>query len=60
MLYINKMHKSYFKDITIVSFQMSLSSKYLQRLDSTGILWLNMSVLEHWPTNHTPITISFD
>ena len=37
-----------------------LSSKYLQSLDSPGIFSLNFSVLEHWPTSHTPSTISLD
>ena len=40
--------------------QMSLSSKYLQALDSPAILNPRVSVLEDWPTNHTPITISPD
>ena len=39
--------------------QISLSSKYMQGLDTPGILSPNLSVLEHWSTNHTPI-ISID
>ena len=44
----------------ILDSQMSLSSKYLQRLDSPWILSQNFSVLEHWPTNQIPISISLD
>ena len=44
----------------ILGSQISLSSKYLQSLHSSGILSPNCSILEHWPTNHMPITISLD
>ena len=40
--------------------QMSLSSKYLQALDSPAIFSQNVSILEHLPTNHTPITAILD
>ena len=45
---------------SILGIQMSLSSKYVQALDPPGILSPNFSVLEHWPTNQTPIIISLD
>ena len=46
--------------IIIFGSPMSLSSKYLRALDTPGILSKNLSVLEHWPTNHIPIIISLD
>ena len=42
------------------SSKMRLSSKYLQALDSPRILSQNVSVLEHYHTNHTHIIISLD
>ena len=47
-------------DLTTLDSHISLSSKYLQGVDHPGILSLNVTILEHWPTNHTPIIISLD
>ena len=47
-------------DKAFLGSQMSLSSKYLQSLDTPGISSPNFSVFKLWPTSQTPISISLD